>query len=610
MKFDLHCPVENQGVTVKSNSKTGEPYALFKLFNLCDSIVVSVKFTVSAFDENGNELGQIPVEMDELSAQPKTYFAENKAVSLADYPEAKHFVVTFSQVGFVEGEPYLAGEAVDVSVDELSYDERTLLMSAAGEDAQNFYQEKEGYWVCLCGRPNLNGCNTCVRCGRSQEILKEKFSSQESLEREVVALEKERLVQEEAEKALAAEKKATRNKVLKKGFAIGGISVAVLAVLAAIVYFVYGFVMLQMGNGAAKDGNYAKAYAYYSAAGNQEKLGDVAEKAMGNSNANLLQTGFMTDDADYIYYIDAQTCTLRRQSKTTGEKAKYVECVGAYLNAVDGWIYFLDISTGNSVCRTNVDGTKKEILYEAPSEVYLAGLTVVGNDMYFIAQEPMENLTPEIQEQMEQIGQSPYVYRLYRVKVGSKKAVKLSDQDMVQYSIYRDRIYYTNQSDGCVYYIDRLAKKEPVKVLSGSVYSFDIQGDSLYYIDSTMAEGAEMPKMSLERADMEGKHQETVIGDKIVLSIAFDGDDIYYLEYVDGIGVLNKRSGGVDTVISENSQMFNMKGGYVLHIDGEQKLMKSTYLKDGFEEVNKDEAMTELIPEKTEKELPTEIPAQ
>ncbi len=611
MKFDMYCPVENQGVTVKTNSKTGEPYALFKLFNLSNSIVSAVTFSVHVFDENGVELGQIPVSLDELSAEPKSYFAENQAVSLADYPEAKHLTVAFSEVKFSDGESYIKEDELDeIFIEELGYEDRVVLMSAAGEDAQNYYQEKDSHWICLCGRPNIHEMDTCIRCGRSKELLKEKFANQESLEREVLAMEKERMAQEAEEKALAAEKKEKRNQAVKKGLTFGGIGVAALAVLAVVIYFVYGFIMLQMGNSAAKNGNYAKAYAYYSAARNNEKLGDVAEKALGNTNANLLQTGILTDDAENIYYIDMQTCTLHKQSKTTGEKAKYIESVGAYLNAVDGWIYYLDISTGQSVCRVSVDGSEKEVLYEASGDSYLAGLTVVGNDMYFIAQEVMEGLTPEMQEQLQQQGQSQYVYRLYRVKVGSKKAVKVSDQDLVQYTIYRDKIYYTNQSDGCVYYIDRLGKNDPIKVLDGSVYSFDIQGDSLYYLDSTMIEETGMPKMSLERADMNGNHQETVISDQTVLSFAFDGEDIYYLAYVDGIGVINKRSGGVDTVISENSQMFNLKNGYLMHINGEQKMMKSTFDKAGFEEVTMTEAMAELSPEKSLKELPKETPAQ
>ena len=58
MQIDLLCPVENQGVTVKTNSKTGEPYALLKLFNLSRRMIDSVSFIVRVYDANGGALGE------------------------------------------------------------------------------------------------------------------------------------------------------------------------------------------------------------------------------------------------------------------------------------------------------------------------------------------------------------------------------------------------------------------------------------------------------------------------------------------------------------------------------------------------------------------------
>jgi len=82
MRVDLFCPVENQGVTISTNSQTGEPYALFQLYNLSDRSISSLSFTAGVFDENGALLGEIPVSLEELSAEPKCRFAEDKAVSL------------------------------------------------------------------------------------------------------------------------------------------------------------------------------------------------------------------------------------------------------------------------------------------------------------------------------------------------------------------------------------------------------------------------------------------------------------------------------------------------------------------------------------------------
>ena len=82
MQIDLSCPVENQGTIVKTNSETNEPYLLLKLFNLSEKEIAALTFHVLAYDANGGELGTVPVALDGLNAQPKTFFAESKAVSL------------------------------------------------------------------------------------------------------------------------------------------------------------------------------------------------------------------------------------------------------------------------------------------------------------------------------------------------------------------------------------------------------------------------------------------------------------------------------------------------------------------------------------------------
>ena len=110
MKIDLLCPAESRGVTVKTNSSTGEPYALFRLFNLSDKVIDSIKFTARAYDAYGKELGSIPIELNELDGQPKSPFAVNKGVSLAEISEARHVVADINEVIFADGEVYTVTE--------------------------------------------------------------------------------------------------------------------------------------------------------------------------------------------------------------------------------------------------------------------------------------------------------------------------------------------------------------------------------------------------------------------------------------------------------------------------------------------------------------------
>ncbi len=590
MRMDLFCPVENQGVTVTTNSQTGEPYALLKLYNLSDREISTLSFTAKVYDENGILLGEIPVTLEDVSAEPKSLFAEDKAVSLTDFPEVAHLELSFDKVDFVDGESYIkSGEGVDVTVNELSFEDGENLAKVAGDDAVCYYQETPEYWVCVCGRPNIPEMNECIRCGRDKEAQKETFASLEGVEAALVLKEEVELRLKEEELALLAEKKAKRAKAVKKGLTIAGIAVAGALVLAVLAYFIYNFVMVQLGNSAAKKGDFVKAYSYYAAVNKDDKLAEVAEKVTGNTDANILQMGILTADEENIYYIDL-FYNIYKQSKTTGEKTRLGEQAGFFLNVVDGWLYYLDAKSLNSICRMKTDGSEQEVIYQNPDSLF-SGMTVIGNEIYFMALVPIEGLTPEMQEQMAMQGQNPYEDKMHRLTVGDKEPEVISDAAIVQFSFYKDRMYYVDQADGGIYYVKH-SGGEAKKVVSGPVYSFDVANDSIYYLDSTVSPETGIPKLSLERADLEGTHQETVVADRTVITISADGESLYYLVYVPGEtaevpgkGELHKLTNGEDVIVSENTEMFNVKDGYMLQITGDQKLLKSTYDLTGFEEI-------------------------
>ncbi|MBQ9914709.1 MAG: DUF5050 domain-containing protein [Clostridia bacterium] len=587
MQKDLFCPVENRGVTVTANSKTGEPYALLKLFNLSNSVISSLSFTAGVFDENGTRLGEIPVVLEELSAEPKSFFAEDKAVSLVDFPEAAHLEISFDKVDFAEGESYIkSGDGMDVTVNELSFEEGETLAKLAGNDAVCYYQEAPDYWVCVCGRPNVPEMSECIRCGREKEIQKETLSTFEDVANALA-------LKEEEERALLAEKKAKRKKALKKGLTIGGIVLAGALVLAVLVYFIYNFVMVQLGNSAAKKGDYVKAYSHYAAVNNDEKLAEVSEKVTGNTDANILQMGIMTTDEENFYFIDLYY-NIYKQSKTTGEKTLLREKAGFFLNAVGEWLYYLDGKTLNSICRVKIDGSEWELVYQEEDSLF-SGMTVIGNEIYFMALRPIEGLTPEMQEQMAMQGQNPYEDKMQRLTIGDKKSKTISDAAIAQFIIHRDRVYYVDTVDGGIYY-SKHSGGEAKKVVSGPVYSFEVVGDSIYYIDSSLSPETNLPKLSVERTDLEGTHLETVVADKQVINLAADGDSLYYRVYIPGAteedapkGELHKLVNGEDTIVFDHVQMFNVRDGYMLHINGEEKLMKSTYDLTGYEEIPAEE---------------------
>ncbi|MGN1059944.1 MAG: DUF5050 domain-containing protein [Clostridia bacterium] len=584
MQIDLLCPVENQGVVVKTNSKTGEPYALFKLFNLSDRVVEAVAFMVRAYDAYGGELGEIRVDIGGLSGQPKDYFASAKAVSMAQFPEAKHITTEFLEVHFTEGDPYIKeGNLTEIKITEPDYDEKVRLMSAAGEDAVCYAKDEGPYWICVCGRPNVSGAENCVRCGREKAEVMSRYSSRDALTQTLAEMEEIQRQAEEEQRRMEEQARAERNKKRKKNVLIGAGAVVSLAVLCFIVYLAYGGVMTLLGSRAEKKGDFLTAYTRYAAAGNSSKLAAVSEEVRGNTSANLLQSGILAADEENLYYLDP-SCAIYKENKTTGEKMRLSDAEGVFLNVSDGWVYYLDAATGQALHRISTDGAVKEVLFES-KDAYFGNLALVGNELYFVLQEQRDDMTPEMQEQMaQQGGGNTYQYRLYRLRIGQKKPKLVSDQDIVQFVCYRDRIYYTDQTEKALYSMNRRGG-DLKKLVSGPIYSFDVYQDALYYTDGTQDATTGQPKLSLSVAALDGTYKETPVADRMVLAFGFDGDELYYISYTNGAIQLCKKSGETDIVVTEGCQLFNLMDGYTLYVNGMGQFMKTTYDKSGFEEI-------------------------
>ncbi len=585
MRIDLSCPVENQGVVVKTNSKTGEPYALFKLFNLSEQVVQAVAFMVQAYDTYGTKLGEIRVDLSDLDGQPKEFFGTAKAVSLAQFPEAKHITVEFLEVHFVEGDPYIKGDNfTEIKYAEPDYDEKMRLMTAAGEDAVCYAQDAGSYWLCVCGRPNQNEDEVCVRCGREKKEVMERYSSREALTQTISKIEEAQRLAEEQARQAEAEARLARSQKRKKIalLSVGGL-IAV-AVLWTILYFAYGGVMTLLGNSAAKKGDYLSAYARYVAAGNSSKVAEVSEEVRGNSNDNLSLSGFLTSDDENIYYLDA-ACGIHKQNKQTGETTTLNDATGLYLNVSDGWVYYLEATTGQSLCRVSTDGAVKEVIYET-DDSYFGNLIVVGNELYFSLQEPREDLTPQMQVEMAQQGDGNiYQYRLYRMKIGDKKPKRVSDLEISQFIYYKDKIYFNDSVDGSLYCLGR-NDNEATKLVSGPLYGFAAHNDFLYYLDGTVNDATGQPKLTMIRANLDGTYVEDVVSDAMVMGFCFDEEDLYYITYnEDGTMPLYKKTAEETTQLLLGCQLFNVKDGYMVYIDYANNFMKSTYDKTGFEKV-------------------------
>lgn len=568
MRIDLSCPVESRGVTVKNNSKTGEPYALFRLFNLSDKTIQGLNYQVNAYDAFGKELGSIAVSLSDLDGKPKEFFAANKAISLKDYPEAKHFVPEFEEITFEDGSVYTpSDDIIDIDIAEPDYEEHIRLMSVAGNDAACYAKDPGTYWLCVCGRPNKESDDTCCRCGRDKDMVMSKFSSRDRVSQalEAKAIEAEAAAQEEARR-LAEEKEQKKKKALK----ITGISagcVAGAALLIVIGFFVYGFAVTKIADSKVAQGNYIEAYSMYRSV-NSKNIGNASEKVRGNSLSNMLQYGLMTSDEENLYYINGNQ-NIIKENKTTHEKTQLGEAQAIYLNVAGDWVYYSNAADGALAC-VKTDGSETKTILQDTKLVFFS---VVGDDLYYILQEEdpsAANTQQNAAAQQQQ--QQNTIFNLYNKKVDSDKATKISKSNMGIYTVYKDRIYYLNNEEQAIYSM-KLDGSDLKMMISGPVYGFDVYNDTIYYLDGTTDE-SQVPKYSLETADLNGTHTGTVISDAKVASFAVTDDAIYFNTVDEATGSLKDSlmrkdlaSGEVKTIIESDVNMYNVADDTVFYMN-------------------------------------------
>lgn len=565
MLIDLSCPVENRGVTVKTNSTTNEPYALFRLFNLSDKVVTAVKFVARAYDAYGKELGAIPVEFTELEGQPKSPFAVNKGVSLADFAEAKHVVADISEVTFSDGEIYtvVAENMTEVNYIQPEYDEITRLKSAAGSDAACYAQDPGSYWLCVCGRPNKQEDTVCIRCGREKQMCLAKYSSHDKISK---ALEEKRLAEEAAEQERLAEEarqKELKQKKMLKNVVITLCCLVAAALLALIGFFSYRLIVTKIADGKAAKGEYFEAYEMYRRVGSSH-IGNASEQVKGNSFSNLIQSGILTADEENIYYLNNELAIMK-ENKETGESARLGDAQGLNLCISGDWLYFTDPTDG-TVNRIKTDGSITESVTDEQVPFYIT----IGNELYYLAEDEDAQQSTDATTQQAS-------YALYRMDVNSKKTKKISAEQFYSLDFYKGKIYYIDGGQEQKLCSMDMNGKNIQVVVDQPTYGFIIADDVIYYTDGNVAEGAGMPNLTLEAMNLDGSNHETIVSDKAVGLLNLHPNGICFTTYDDdGLYLYNLESRQIETLPVESFNVCNIADGYIsyMNANGEMVLMK------------------------------------
>lgn len=640
MLFDLLCPVEVRGTVVKTNSETNVPYLLLKLFNKSDKIIDTLTLNVKVYDATGTELASLPVEFTELSANPKEYFAETKAISLEEIPDAQNFVVEILTAVYDDGEQYEYSEEnlVDCDTSEAALAD-ALKLRESFPDAVCFAAEYEKYWRCACGTPNHIDAENCNNCDSTKEYMLTNFSSIESLEAMIAK-------QKEAEEAEKAAKKAKTKKTITTTIIV----IVALAVIGVAGYFAKNLVFGLMGNSAAKSGDFAKAYNLYSKA-NSAKASEYEKYAMGNTPSNLMfGNGFSAEDAENTYFLAFESnfagTNLIKENKQTGEKTILTDAAASCLNVSGDYIYF--INNEFKPCRMTKDGANTEIILDKQ----LNYICVIGNDMYYLGTDYDNdgNLTDEQLQALAMQGQITAYQRIHKYNIDSKKDVTISTEEVSAFSIYNGRIYYLStdnaddtwsKSNLCSMKADGSDIKKHVEA---PVMTFHVDGEDIYYVPHYTANAKGVEQIDISHLNYTVEKLNTTTGeittvtplDDMVLSLNASGDCLYFMkysraEYIDystpkeeteetenaeeqkmltpSLVSFNLKDGKETILVTGEVAAFNVSGDNVFCVFPYQGMARLKTDGSGFESVYADGTSTPPVTEEESTELSPDLQA-
>ena len=270
MRIDLTSPVEAWKTTLPTPDK---PECEVTLFNLSSLQVVSVEVTLLLSSADGEETAKIIHRGRGLNGAPGRTF--HMTVPVEGHITPERYEITVEKVWFDNASVW-RHEKDNTLVYEPNNLHRsaqlTTLRSVAGDMASGYPVQHRAYWVCVCGRPNLNDAFVCARCHREKNEVFRSFSKEAIdavvAQREAALAEHGRETLRETSRKFADEKDFVRRKGRHAWVWKLAVAVVVIAGLAFAGYE-YGvpYVQYELAKKEYEAGAYEQAAQQFAALG-------------------------------------------------------------------------------------------------------------------------------------------------------------------------------------------------------------------------------------------------------------------------------------------------------------------------------------------------------
>ena len=174
MLMDISCPTEFRKLE-QVHFSDGRRLAYLTFLNESDETIIAVSGRLTMMDANGYVIERRHVSFKNLQVEPREAYVCN--LVLDEYPMFEQAYMAIESISFLMRDTWAMdpGQFINCKPPALPPGpERVALVSIAGADAVCFPEQREQYWICVCGRFNKKEWNVCCRCSRMrQKVFRE-----------------------------------------------------------------------------------------------------------------------------------------------------------------------------------------------------------------------------------------------------------------------------------------------------------------------------------------------------------------------------------------------------------------------------------------------------
>ena len=224
---------------------------------------------------------------------------------------------------------------------------------------------------------------------------------------------------------------------------------------------------------------------------------EADENEYGNTVGNILNGGLFLEDENYFYLYHGYDNCVYRTDKETGASKKVADGYCVHLNMTEQKLYGNRADIG-AIVEIDMESGEETTILEKNVEY----MTLVDKELYYLSAEDQS---------------------LRKFSLDTMEETVLEEQSVSTVSIYKDKVYFSLNSDnGSLYSVSREGG-EPVKLNEVCTYMPSMYEDKIYFLG--MEEGA----YSIRSMALDGS-EEQLLANVDAGAMNVHGNKLYYID--------------------------------------------------------------------------------